>query len=75
MRERKFKEAFAMSIYKPAVEVSAQRNKRLRPDFEKMAAAIPGRWTLVVKLCGDPAAVFVKVKETQTRPRSLNRSR
>jgi len=66
MRERKFKEAFAMSIYKPAVEpLSAKEFEDLRPDFEKMAAAIPDQVELSGEtVSGDMATVFVKVKET-----------
>lgn len=66
MRERKFKEAFGMSIYKPAVEgLSAKQLDDLRPDFEKMAAAIPEQVELSGEtISGDLATVFVKVKET-----------
>ena len=66
MREKKFKEAFAMSIYKPAVEgLSAKELDDLRPDFEKMAAAIPEQVDLSGEtISGDLATVFVKVKET-----------
>ena len=66
MRERKFKEAFAMSIYKPAIEpLTAKELEDLRPDFEKMAAAIPEQMELSGEtISGDLATVFVKVKET-----------
>jgi hypothetical protein len=66
MRERKFKEAFAMSIYKPAVEpLSAKELADLQPDFERMAAAIPDTVDLTGEtISGDMATVFVKVKET-----------
>ncbi len=41
MREKKFREAFGMSIYRPAIEgLSAQEFEELRPDFEKMAIAV-----------------------------------
>jgi len=66
MRERKFKEAFAMSIYKPAVDgLNPKELEDLRPDFEKMAAAIPDQVELSGEtISGDLATVFVKVKET-----------
>jgi hypothetical protein len=66
MRAKKFKEAFAMSIYKPAVEgLSEKEFEDLRPDFEKMAAAIPDKVDLTGEtISGDMATVFVKVKET-----------
>jgi len=42
MREKKFREAFDMSIYKPAIDnLKTQEFEDLRPDFEKMSAAIP----------------------------------
>src|SRR5215204_5068440 len=66
MRERKFKEAFAMSIYRPAVEpLNLKELEDLRADFEKMAAAIPDTVDLSGEtISGDIATVFVKVKET-----------
>jgi hypothetical protein len=66
MREKKYKEAFALSIYKPAVEgLSAKDLDDLRPDFERMAAAIPEEMELSGEtISGDLATVFVKVKET-----------
>ena len=65
MRERKFREAFAMSIYKPAIEpLKPQEFDDLRPDFEKMAAVIPEQVNLAgEQVSGDIATVFVKVKE------------
>ena len=41
MREKKFREAFGISIYRPALEgLSAQEFEDLRPDFERVAIAI-----------------------------------
>jgi len=67
MRERKFREAFALSIYKPAIDgLSNQEFDDLRPDFEKMAAAIPEKVDLTgEQISGDLATVFVKVKEAE----------
>lgn len=66
MREKKFREAFGMSIYRAAIEgLDAQEFDDLRPDFEKMAAAIPPDVELSGEtISGDLATVFVKVKET-----------
>jgi hypothetical protein len=63
MRERRFREAFAMSIYKPAIEgLSQEEFEDLRPDFEKMAAAIPEKISINgEQTSGDLATVFVKV--------------
>jgi hypothetical protein len=42
MRERKFREAFALSIYQPAIDgLKPAEFDDLKPDFERMAAAIP----------------------------------
>jgi hypothetical protein len=67
MREKKFREAFGMSIYRPAIEgLSPQEFEELRPDFEKMAIAVSERIPAKVditgeQISGDAATVFVKV--------------
>ena len=67
MREKKFREAFGMSIYRPAIEgLTAQEFEDLRPDFEKMAAAVSEKIPTTVditgeQISGDVATVFVKV--------------
>src|ERR1041385_8214986 len=67
MREKKFREAFGMSIYRPAIEgLSAQELEDLRPDFERMAAAVSEKIPATVditgeQISGDVATVFVKV--------------
>jgi len=68
MREKKFREAFAMSIYKPAIEgLKPDEFEDLRPDFERMAAAIPDKVDLSgEQISGDAATVFVKVKESDS---------
>jgi len=38
MHDKKFKEAFALTIYKPAIDgLSSKEFEDLRPDFERMA--------------------------------------
>src|ERR671919_1860095 len=67
MREKKFREAFGMSIYRPALEgLSAQEFEDLRPDFERVAIAItekiPEKMDITgEQISGDTATVFVKV--------------
>jgi hypothetical protein len=63
LREKRFQQAFAISIYKPAVEgLSAEEFEELRPDFEKMAAAVPENLTISgEQISNDTATVFVKV--------------
>lgn len=67
MREKKFREAFGMSIYRPALEgLSAQEFDDLRPDFERVAIAItekiPEKTEITgEQISGDTATVFMKV--------------
>lgn len=65
MRERRFREAFALTIYQPVIEpLKPQEFEDLRPDFERMAAAIPAQVDLGGEtISRDMATVFVKVKE------------
>jgi hypothetical protein len=67
LREKKFREAFALSIYAPALEgLSKQEFEELRPDFEKIALAvtekIPEKLSITgEQISGDVATVFVHV--------------
>ena len=67
MREKKFREAFALSIYRSAIDgLSAREFEDLRPDFEKMAAAVSEKIPQTIdvsgeQISGEQATVFVKV--------------
>lgn len=67
LREKKFREAFMLSIYRPAIEsLNQQEFDDLRPDFEKMSVAvaekIPGNIDVTgEQISGELATVFVKV--------------
>ena len=65
MHEKRFCEAFALSIYKPAIEgLSAEEFEELRPDFENMASAIPEKIEVSgEQVSGDIATVFVKIAD------------
>lgn len=71
MREKKYREAFAMSIYQPAMEgLSTQEMEELRPDFDKMALAISEKLPANIdisgeQISGDLATVFVKVLDAE----------
>ena len=71
MREKKFREAFGISIYRPAIEgLSTQEFEDLRPDFEKMAVAVSEKIPDKVdisgeQISGDVATVFVKVADAE----------
>ena len=70
LRERKFREAFSLSIYKAAIEpLKPEEFEDLRPDFEKMALAvgerIPENMEIMgEQISGDLATVFVKVLDS-----------
>jgi hypothetical protein len=67
LREKRFRDAFALSIYKSAIEgLKPEEFEDLRPDLEKMAAAIGERIPADVEvsgetISGDLATVFLKV--------------
>jgi hypothetical protein len=67
LREKKFREAFLLSIYRSAIEnLSTQEFEELRPDFEKMALAVSEKIPAKIdisgeQISGDAATVFVKV--------------
>ena len=67
MREKKYREAFAISIYRPAIEgLSAEEYNDLKPDFDRMAVAVSEKIPEKVditgeQISGDSATVFVKV--------------
>jgi hypothetical protein len=63
LRARRFREAFALSIYKPAIEgLSAEEFADLQPDFENMAAAAPEKIEFGgEQISGDDATVFARV--------------
>ncbi|MDT4968463.1 MAG: hypothetical protein QOJ64_3200 [Acidobacteriota bacterium] len=79
MREKRFREAFALTIYKPALEgLTDAEFEELRPDFEKMAGAIPEKIEVSgAQTSGDGATVFVKIadadKTAQPEPVGLIR--
>lgn len=70
MREHRFKEAWALTIYKSAVEgLSAEEMEDLRPDFEQKAAAVPDQIEITgERIQGNIATVFVKVPVTDSTP-------
>ena len=74
MHDHRFKEAWALTIYKPAVEgLTAQEMEDLRPDFEEKAAAIPDVVEISgEQISGDIATVFVKVPISDSTPQSTS---
>ena len=70
MREHRFKDAWAMTIYKPAVEdLTAEEMEDLRPDFEDRAAKVPNQIEITgEQIQGNIATVFVKIPVTESTP-------
>ena len=75
LREKRFKEAFALSIYRPALEgLKPQEYDDLRPDFEKVSVAvsegIPAQLEISgEQISGDSADVFVKMVDSEGKPK------
>jgi hypothetical protein len=65
LRERRFREAFAMSVFRPAIEgLSQSELDELRPDFERIAAQVPAQVELTgEQISGEEATVFYKTGE------------
>jgi len=74
MHDHRFKEAWALTIYKPAVEgLNAEEMEDLRPDFEEKAAAIPDPVEISgEQISGDVATVFVKVPISDATPQNTS---
>src|SRR6266481_1381582 len=74
MHDHRFKEAWALTIYKAAVEsLNTQEMEDLRPDFEEKAAAIPDPVEISgEQISGDIATVFVKVPISDTTPQNTS---
>ena len=74
MREHRFKEAWSLTIYKPAVDnLNAEEMEDLRPDFEEKAAAIPDTVEISgEQISGDIATVFVKIPVNESTPQSIS---
>ncbi len=62
LRERRFRDAFAVSIWRPAVEnLSAADFEELRPEFDKMAEGVPEQFEISgEQISGEQATVFMR---------------
>jgi hypothetical protein len=70
LREKRFREAFTLTIYKSAIEgLTADEMEDLRPGFEEKAAEIPAAIEVVSEqITGNIAIVFVRVPVADTTP-------
>lgn len=74
MREHRFKEAFSLTIYKPAVEgLSTEEMEDLRADFEEKAAAVPEQVEITgEQIDGKTATVYIKVPINESTPQTIS---
>jgi hypothetical protein len=74
LREKKYREAFDMSVFKPAFEgLKPDEFEDLRPDFEKLAAAIsekiPEKLDIAgEQISGNDATVFLNIMDSEGKP-------
>lgn len=75
LRERRFRDAWALTIYKPAVEgLTAEEMEDLLPTFEEKAAEVPEQVELSgEQISGNIATVFVKVPEGTESPQIISK--
>lgn len=75
LREKRFKEGWALSIYAPALEgLKPQEFEDLRPDFERIAIAvsegIPENLEITgEQISGETADVFVRLMDSEGKPK------
>ena len=73
MREKRFREAFALSIYRPAIDgLSKAEYDDLVPDFEKTAIAVTQKIPADLQITGEQisgnmATVFMKILDTDDK--------
>ncbi|MBC8031622.1 MAG: hypothetical protein H7Z16_16175 [Pyrinomonadaceae bacterium] len=75
LREKRFKEAWALSIYGPALEgLKAQEYDDLKPDFERIAVAVSEGIPENLEITGEQissesADVFVRMMDSDGKPK------
>lgn len=65
LRERRVRDAFSISIYKPAIDsLTPEEFEELRPEFEKLGEAVPAEIGIYgEQISGDRATVFARISE------------
>lgn len=68
LREKRLRDALAMSIYRPAVEsLSPQEFDEIRPDFERLSLDVPEKIEISgEQISGDAATVFLKTIDARS---------
>ena len=74
LREHRFKEAWSLTIYKPAVQdLTAEEMEDLRTEFEDRAAKVPDQIEITgEEIKGNIATVFVKVPVADSTPQIVS---
>ena len=70
MREHRFRDAWAMTVFKSAVEgLTAEEMEDLRPTFEERASQIPEQIEITgEQISANTATVFVRLPATESTP-------
>ena len=70
MREHRYRDAWSLTIYKPAVEgLSAAEMEDLRADFDDKASKIPDQVEITgEQISGNVASVFVRIPAAESTP-------
>jgi hypothetical protein len=65
LRERRVRDAFSMSIYKPAIDsLTPEEFEELRPEFEKLGDAVPAQIGIYgEQISGERATVFARISD------------
>lgn len=65
LRERRVRDAFAISIYKSAIDsMTPEEFEELRPEFEKLGEAVPAEIGIYgEQISGDRATVFARISD------------
>jgi len=74
MREHRYKDAWSVTIYKPAVEgLNAEEMEDLRADFEEKASKIPAQVEITgEQINGKVASVFVRIPAAENTPQTTS---
>jgi hypothetical protein len=74
LHEKRFRDAFALSIYKPAIDgLNEQEFADLGAEFEKIAVAIPEKFEILgEQISGDTATVFVRLSDAEPSAKPEN---
>lgn len=75
MYQRRFKDAWSLTVYKPAVEnLTGEELEDLRPIFEAQAAEVPAQIQIdTEKIAGNVAQVFVQIPATDATPQVVSK--